>query len=145
MYINGQFPGPMIEANWGDWIQVTVRNNITGPEDGTSVHWHGMLQKETPWMDGVPSISQCPIAPGSSFEYRFRADIYGTSWYHSHYSAQYLDGAFGPLIIYGPTDVKFDVDLGPVMLQDCMSFYPNLLPFLTRCRLPSGILPYFAR
>lgn len=19
--INGQFPGPMIEANWGDWIQ----------------------------------------------------------------------------------------------------------------------------
>ncbi len=71
-------------------------------------------------MDGVPSISQCPIAPGSSFEYRFKADIYGTSWYHSHYSAQYLDGVFGPLVIYGPSHVDFDEDLGPVLLQDCM-------------------------
>lgn len=128
MYINGQFPGPMIEANWGDWIQVTVHNNITGPEDGTSIHWHGLLQKETPWMDGVPSISQCPIAPKSTFEYRFRADIYGTSWYHSHYSAQYLDGAFGPLVIYGPTHVKYDVDLGPILLQDYFhrEFFPVL-------------------
>lgn len=65
--INGQFPGPMIEANWGDYIEVIVHNNITGPEEGTSLHWHGMLQKDTPWMDGVPSISQCPIAPGSTF------------------------------------------------------------------------------
>lgn len=65
--INGQFPGPTIEANWGDYIEVKVHNNITGPEEGTSMHWHGLLQKETPWMDGVPSISQCPIAPGASF------------------------------------------------------------------------------
>lgn len=65
--INGQFPGPLIEANWGDYVEVTVHNNITGPEEGTTLHWHGMLQKESPWMDGVPSISQCPIAPGSTF------------------------------------------------------------------------------
>lgn len=75
--VNGQFPGPQIEANWGDWIEVTVHNNL---DDGTSMHWHGLLQKETPWMDGVPGVGQCPIAPGSSFTYRFRADLYGTSW-----------------------------------------------------------------
>jgi FtsP/CotA-like multicopper oxidase with cupredoxin domain len=87
--INGQFPGPLIEANWGDTIQVTLHNQITGPEEGTSFHWHGLLQKETPWYDGVPAVQQCPVAPGASFTYQFKADLYGTSWYHSHYSAQY--------------------------------------------------------
>jgi FtsP/CotA-like multicopper oxidase with cupredoxin domain len=63
---------------------------------------HGLLQKTTPWSDGVPGVSQCPIAPGETLVYRFQADLYGTSWWHSHYSAQYSSGAFGPLVIYGP-------------------------------------------
>ena len=92
--VNGQFPGPAIEANWGDTIQVTLHNKITGPEEGTTLHWHGFLQKKTPWFDGVPSVQQCPIAPGSSFTYTFQADSYGTSWYHSHYSAQYAGKPF---------------------------------------------------
>jgi len=94
--VNGQFPGPAIEANWGDWIVVRVHNNITGPAEGTGIHWHGIIQKDSPWYDGVPGISQCPIAPGSSFTYRFQADVYGTSWWHSHFSAQYTAGFFGP-------------------------------------------------
>ena len=99
--INDQYPGPTIEANWGDTIQVTVRNQIDQPKEGTSIHWHGQPQKSTPWYDGVPSVSQCPIAPGSSFTYSFRAEAYGTSWYHSHVSPQYIDGLFGPMIVYG--------------------------------------------
>ncbi|TGO22870.1 hypothetical protein BPAE_0152g00250 [Botrytis paeoniae] len=114
--INGQFPGPLLDANWGDMIQVTVRNYIK--DEGTTIHWHGLLQSGTPWMDGVPGISQCPISPGSQFTYRFRADQYGTSWYHSHYSGQYGAGLFGPLVIYGPQNVHYDVDIGPVMLHD---------------------------
>ena len=39
--INGQFPGPLVEANWGDEISVTVHNRLEDPEDGTSLHWHG--------------------------------------------------------------------------------------------------------
>lgn len=31
---------PLIEANWGDWIEVTVRNGITDPPEGTAVHWY---------------------------------------------------------------------------------------------------------
>lgn len=118
--INGQFPGPTIEANWGDTIQVTVHNQIAGPEEGTSLHWHGILQKKSPWMDGVPGIQQCPISPGGSFTYSFQADLYGTSWYHSHYSAQYADGLLGPMIIHGPIDntMGYDIDLGPVLLTD---------------------------
>ncbi|KAI9656091.1 MAG: hypothetical protein M1829_000446 [Trizodia sp. TS-e1964] len=113
--INNQFPGPTIEANWGDWIKVTVQNSLN---EGTSIHWHGLLQRETPWSDGVPGVEQCPIAPGSSFEYLFRADQYGTSWWHSHFSAQYTAGAVGAMIIHGPKEYTRSHDLGPVLLSD---------------------------
>ena len=45
--VNGQFPGPTIEANWGDTIQVTVSNDIE--DEGLALHWHGLQQKKTPW------------------------------------------------------------------------------------------------
>ncbi|KAI9827479.1 MAG: hypothetical protein M1832_004829 [Thelocarpon impressellum] len=79
---------------------------------------HGFLQKETPWYDGVPSVQQCPIAPGASFTYRFQADLYGTTWYHSHYSAQYAGGLHGPFIVHGPNHVPYDIDLGPIFIND---------------------------
>ncbi|KAI9773256.1 MAG: hypothetical protein M1839_002168 [Geoglossum umbratile] len=113
--VNDMFPGPTIEANWGDWIEVTVKNNL---DEGTSLHWHGLLQKTTPWADGVPGVTQCPIAPGASYVYRFQADLYGSSWWHSHYSAQYSAGAVGPMIIHGPKQYTRDIDLGPVLLTD---------------------------
>lgn len=117
MLVNGQFPGPTIEANWGDMIQVTVINNLEN--EGTAVHWHGMLQTGTNDQDGVPGITQCPIAPGQNYTYSFRASLYGTSWYHAHYSAQYVSGLYGAMIIHGPTDnAPYDIDLGPVLLAD---------------------------
>ncbi|EXJ86620.1 hypothetical protein A1O3_03573 [Capronia epimyces CBS 606.96] len=116
--VNGQYPGPLIEANWGDWIEVNVQNEIWGPEDLTTVHWHGLNQAGTPYFDGVSTVSHCPIVPGSNLTYRFRADEYGTSWYHSHYSAQYSAGAHGPIVIHGPNEVDYDVDLGPIIVSD---------------------------
>lgn len=118
LLVNGQFPGPTIEANWGDTITVNVCNKITGPEDGTALHWHGILQKSTPWYDGVPAVEQCPIAPGTCMTYSFLADVYGTSWYHSHYSAQYAGGLSGAMIIHGPSQVAYDYDVGPILLSD---------------------------
>jgi FtsP/CotA-like multicopper oxidase with cupredoxin domain len=116
--VNGAYPGPTIEANWGDTIQVTVQNNIQSPAEGTAIHWHGFLQHNSQWMDGVPAFSQCPIAPGKTFTYSFKAELYGTSWYHAHYSAQYSDGVQGAMVIYGPKNRDYDIDLGPVMLSD---------------------------
>ena len=66
----------------------------------------------------MPSVQQCPIAPGSSFTYRFKAELYGTTWYHSHYSSQYAGGLHGPLIVHGPRHAKYDSDLGPVFISD---------------------------
>ncbi|CAN9224059.1 unnamed protein product [Alternaria alternata] len=115
--VNGQFPGPLIEANWGDWILWRVTNDLT--DEGTTLHAHGLLQTETSWYDGVPAISQCPISPnGGYYEMLFRADRYGTSWYHSHYSAQYSGGAHGPMVIHGPKHEEYDIDVGPIILED---------------------------
>jgi FtsP/CotA-like multicopper oxidase with cupredoxin domain len=120
--INGKFPGPLIEADWGDTISVTVTNNIdTNTAEGMTLHWHGLTQKQTPWMDGVPGISQCPIPPGGgNFTYTFQADQFGTGFYHSHYSAQYDDGLLGPMVIHGPVQAgySYDYDLGPIMLSE---------------------------
>lgn len=71
---------PLIEANWGDTIQVTVHNAITNPPEGTTLHWHGQRQYKNEAYDGVPSVSMCPIAPGSSYTYSFQANPWGSSW-----------------------------------------------------------------
>ncbi|KAI9868511.1 MAG: hypothetical protein M1813_005955 [Trichoglossum hirsutum] len=116
--VNDQFPGPSIEANWGDSIQVTVTNLITGPDEGTHIHWHGFLMHDTQTDDGVPGVHQCPIAPGQSYTFNFKAELYGTTWWHAHYSAQYGSGAFGPMTIFGPSNVDYDIDIGAVLLSD---------------------------
>lgn len=113
---NGQFTGPPIVVDWGDTIEVTVTNKCK--MNGTSVHWHGFTQAGSVEMDGVPGVTQCPIPPNGQFTYRFRADRYGTSWYHSHYSVQYGNGAYGPIIVNGPASLDYDVDLGAFTLGD---------------------------
>jgi len=137
--VNGAFPGPTIEANWGDYIEVTVHNDLA--DEGTSLHWHGLLQTQTPWFDGVPAVQQCPIAPGSTFTYRFQADLYGTSFYHSHYSAQYVNGIIGAMIIYGPQNAQYDVDLGPIILQDW--YHEDYYTLVEQVMAPAseGLLP----
>lgn len=55
MLINAMFPGPLIECNEGDEIVVHVHNEAT---NATSIHWHGLYQNGTNWMDGTVGITQ---------------------------------------------------------------------------------------
>ncbi|CAC5394005.1 unnamed protein product [Mytilus coruscus] len=95
--INDQVPGPSIVVYEGQQIVVHVHNRLL--MEGVSIHWHGLLQKGSPFMDGVARVTQCPINPGETFTYRFKALPYGTFWYHSHLGAQRSDGIAGALII----------------------------------------------
>ncbi|KAA1115351.1 sphingosine N-acyltransferase lac1 [Puccinia graminis f. sp. tritici] len=113
--INGQIPGPLIEANEGDHLEITVVNQMSV---GLTLHWHGIYQNGTNWEDGVTGVTQCPIpADGGSFTYTF--DLhgqFGTFWYHSHHQNLMADGINGPLIIHSPRDplkrhVDFDQDV----------------------------------
>jgi len=47
-----------------------------------------------------------------------RATQFGTTWYHSHWSAQYGDGVVGTMIIDGPASSNYDEDLGTLPLTD---------------------------
>jgi FtsP/CotA-like multicopper oxidase with cupredoxin domain len=51
--------------------------------------------------------------------YTFKAELFGTSWYHAHYSAQYADGEFRPIVVHGPSDNEaYDIDIGLIALND---------------------------
>ncbi|KAG0003434.1 hypothetical protein BGZ79_000893 [Entomortierella chlamydospora] len=106
LLVNGMFPGPLIEANTGDRIVVKVTNNMV---NGTAIHWHGMFQNGTNWMDGTMAITQCAIPPGQSFTYNYTVpNQWGTYWWHAHAQSQYVDGVFGPLVIHSPDEPHLD-------------------------------------
>ncbi|TGJ82599.1 hypothetical protein E0Z10_g6148 [Xylaria hypoxylon] len=106
---NGQSPGPLIEANIGDTIRVHVNNLMS--DWSTTIHWHGIDQRNTTWMDGVNGVSQCGIPAGRSFTYEFHVDGQrGTFWWHAHLSVQYSDGLYGPLVIHDPDELVPETD-----------------------------------
>lgn len=86
--------------------------------NGTGIHFHGIRQNFTNQNDGVPSLTQCPIAPGGSYTYTWKATQYGSSWYHSHYYVQAWDGVLGGIVINGPATANYDEDLGSLFLND---------------------------
>ncbi|KAG5939386.1 hypothetical protein E4U59_003137 [Claviceps monticola] len=72
-FINGQFPGPTLEARSGDQMEVNVYNGIEQlGHPGVSIHWHGLTMKGANEMDGVVGLTQCAIQFNKSFTYRFR-------------------------------------------------------------------------
>ncbi|TFB06502.1 Laccase-1 [Trichoderma ghanense] len=103
--INNQFPGPLVECNEGDTIRVIVENKAV---NATSIHFHGLFQNGTNSMDGAVGITQCPIAPNSTFTYEFQVQHQsGTYWYHAHHSAQASDGLLGPVVVHSKEERTF--------------------------------------
>ena len=89
-------PGPLLRARAGDLLRVTVKNDT--PME-TSVHWHGVALRND--MDGVPGLTQQPIAGGGSFTYEFTAPDPGTYFYHPH-DIQLDRGLYGVLVVDDP-------------------------------------------
>ncbi|XP_076174595.1 uncharacterized protein LOC143150301 [Ptiloglossa arizonensis] len=109
LVVNRQMPGPPIEVCQGDRVIVDVINLLHS--ESTTMHWHGQHHVKTPYMDGVPYVSQCPILPGSSFRYDYIATEAGTHFWHSHLGFQRGDGVFGPLIVRVPPSANWHYDL----------------------------------
>ncbi|PSS05173.1 laccase [Coniella lustricola] len=135
MLVNGDIIGPLIYAQWGDTISVKVTNNLEF--NGTSIHWHGIRQLNTNLQDGVNGATECPIPPnGGTRTYTYIAHQYGTSWYHSHFSAQYGNGVIGPIQIDGPASLPYDIDLGPLILSDYYYQTADYLVVYTQSNAP---------
>lgn len=60
--INGQWPPPVLQATVGERMQITVNNKLGN--ETTSIHWHGITQRNSGVMDGPAAVTQCPIQPG---------------------------------------------------------------------------------
>jgi hypothetical protein len=58
----------------------------------------------------VPGLGQRPIPANSTFTYKWRADTYGSYFYHAHSRGQIDDGAFGPIIIKPADDIPRPFD-----------------------------------
>lgn len=103
----GTAPGPLLRFRQGEIADMDVRNDLPEP---TTVHWHGLRVSNA--MDGVPYMTQPPIAPGENFRYRFALPDAGTYWYHPHFRSfeQVTRGLYGALVVEETQPPEVDED-----------------------------------
>ena len=96
---NGMYPGPLIRAPRGATIVVNFHNEIPDP---TTVHWHGIRLDNR--FDGVPNVTQAPVAYGESFRYEIFFRDSGIYWYHPHMREDIQQdlGLYGNLLVGAP-------------------------------------------
>lgn len=110
MTYNDTVVSPILWLKKGKPVTVHVTNDL--PDNlSTTVHWHGLRVPLN--MDGVPYISQPPIANGHRFTYTFTPKESGTFWYHSHVSMgqQTQRGLSGALIVQEDNPPIVDQDI----------------------------------
>ncbi|KAK7359897.1 hypothetical protein VNO77_01864 [Canavalia gladiata] len=90
--INGQFPGPTIEAITNDNIVINVINKL---DEKFLLTWNGIKQRRTSWQDGVLGTN-CPIPSNSNWTYKFQVkDQIGTYTYFPSTKIHKAAGGFG--------------------------------------------------
>ncbi len=119
---NGQYPGPLIQVDEGSTIVVRFTNRTDFP---TAVHWHGVRLDNR--FDGAPHVTQDPVAPGGSFEYRVYFRDAGIYWYHPHHREDILQdlGLYGSLLVrsrdpgfFGPANREEVLMLDDLLVGD---------------------------
>ncbi|QGX97621.1 multicopper oxidase family protein [Roseovarius faecimaris] len=110
---NGQVPGEQLRYRQGEVLDVRF---VNGLDEGSTIHWHGLRLPNA--MDGVPYMTQAPVMPGESFDYRFALRDAGTFWYHPHANSveQISRGLAGVLVVDEATPP--DVDRDEVLVLD---------------------------
>ena len=105
---NASVPGPVLRYRQGERLRIEVENAL---EAETTVHWHGIRVPNA--MDGVPHLTQAPIAKGGRFTYEFDLPDAGTYWYHPHLGSaeQVGRGLAGALIVEERAPPAVDRDL----------------------------------
>jgi FtsP/CotA-like multicopper oxidase with cupredoxin domain len=91
---DGAAPGPVIRARRGGEVKVRLVNGLDEP---MALHWHGVRLPNA--MDGGSPLTSPPVAPGTSFDYRFAAPDAGTFWYRALRRDQQERGLYGALIV----------------------------------------------
>ncbi|KAL9700577.1 hypothetical protein quinque_004018 [Culex quinquefasciatus] len=95
--VNGRHTGPALTVCERDFIVIDIVNRIPG--QSIAIHCTGQSQRRTPFMDGVPMITQCPIASYTTFQYKFQADHVGTHLYHGFSAEERGLGLVGAFVV----------------------------------------------
>jgi FtsP/CotA-like multicopper oxidase with cupredoxin domain len=105
---NGTVPGPEIRVRQGERVRIAVENRLA---EESAVHHHGIRLPNA--MDGVPHLTQKPIAPGETFVYEFDVPDAGTYWYHPHQRSfeQVGRGLSGAFIVEERDPIRVDRDI----------------------------------
>ena len=106
-----------LELAAGSAFRVRLVNRLDRP---TVVHWHGLTPPSN--QDGVPDLSQAPIAARATYDYDFPLKHAGTFWMHSHLGLQ-QQLMMAPLIVTDPGARDADEQPVVMMLYD-FSFRP---------------------
>lgn len=99
--------------NAGDRFRVRLTNAAPEP---ALIHWHGLTPPNA--QDGVPGVTQPPLAPGESHDYDFAVALPGTNWMHSHHALQEQALMAAPLIVRDPKEATLDEQEVVVLLHD---------------------------
>ena len=119
---NGQYPGPLIKAEKGSTVIVHFKNDIEMP---TTVHWHGLRLDNR--FDGVPNVTQPPVAPGETFTYELFFRDAGIYWYHPHMREDIQQdlGLYGNMLVaplrtdyYAPVNREEIVILDDILMDN---------------------------
>ncbi|XP_035789854.1 laccase-6-like isoform X1 [Anopheles albimanus] len=102
--VNGRYVGPTLTVCEHDFLVVDVENRVAG--ESIALHWTGQSQRRTPFMDGVPMITQCPIASYTRFQYKFQADRAGTQLYHGFAGGERTRGLLGALVVRSSSEQR---------------------------------------
>ncbi|KIK71527.1 hypothetical protein GYMLUDRAFT_254725 [Collybiopsis luxurians FD-317 M1] len=145
---NGTYPGPLITANKGDTLVVTIHNRLTDPtmRRSTSLDFDGIfVHTSDAFNEGSSFVTTCPVAPEASYTYTIPLveNQVGTFWYHSQLSVQYVDGLRGALIVYDPEDPLkdlYDVDDENTIWQVGDWWHNTTIPLLAGY-VATGIVP----
>lgn len=107
---NASVPGPLLRYKKGEEVKVRLVNKLAQP---TSLAWPGVRIANA--MDGVAGLTQQPVAPGESFDYRFTPPDSGLFSYRPGVSPfvgeQLGRGLFGALIVEEPDPPPADRDM----------------------------------
>ncbi len=108
MHYNQSIPGPVLRLPQGRESVIVFENAL---DQSSSIHWHGLRIENS--MDGVPGMTQAPVQPGETFEYRLTPPDAGTYWYHTHQRSweQMALGLAGVLIVEEEDPPRVDQDL----------------------------------
>ena len=105
----GATPGPLLRFRKGEELKIRLTNRLS---ESTSLCWPGLRIANA--MAGISGLTQTPVKPGASFDYRFTPPDSGFNFYRPHAGAatpgQIERGLYGPIVVDEASPPQCDLE-----------------------------------